>query len=190
MDLDPFSAAARPEPAAPPVIPAPRVLSAQNAYIINSLMRDVIRRGTGRRARALGRQDLAGKTGTTNDQRDAWFAGFNGNLVAISWVGFDEPKPLGNRETGGRAALPMWMYFMGEALKGMPETLLERPPGMVTVRIDPKTGLLARANQPDAVFETFRQEYVPKQRATDETMSTADPYQPADNSPQIPEQLF
>ncbi|RMD79730.1 MAG: penicillin-binding protein 1A, partial [Gammaproteobacteria bacterium] len=141
--------------------PAPRAISPQNAYLMTSMMRDVIRRGTGRRARALGRHDLAGKTGTTNEQRDAWFAGFQRRLVAVSWVGFDDSRPLGRRETGARAALPMWMAFMGEALRGVPEAPFVRPPGLVTVRIDPATGLLAAPGS-RAVFETFRAGRVPR----------------------------
>jgi penicillin-binding protein 1A len=135
--------------------PAPRVISAQNAYLMSSILRDVIRYGTGRRALSLGRADLAGKTGTTNEQRDAWFSGFNGDLVATVWVGFDKLDPLGRGETGSRAALPMWIAYMGEVLKGEPETPLERPPGLVTVRIDPQTGKLAAAGDPEAIFETF-----------------------------------
>jgi len=144
-----------------PVNIAPRVVSAQNVYLMRSMMRDVIQRGTARRARVLHRSDLAGKTGTTNDQHDAWFSGYSSDLVTTVWVGFDRPKPLGERETGGRAALPMWIDYMREALKGLPPRPLERPPGLVTVRIDPKTGLLAPAGFPKAIFETFRVENVP-----------------------------
>lgn len=153
-----------------PVNIAPRVLTAQNAYLIRSMMRDVIRHGTGRRARALGRADLAGKTGTTNDQHDAWFSGYTSNLVTTAWVGFDKPQPLGARETGGRAALPMWIEYMRTALKGLPVLVPEQPPGLVTVRIDPETGLLARAGHPDAIFETFRQENIPQLQAEGSSM--------------------
>jgi len=141
---------------------APQVISSQNAYIISSIMKDVVKRGTGRGALKLGRNDIAGKTGTTNDQKDAWFVGFNTQLLAISWVGFDDPSPLGNRETGGRAALPMWIYYMEKALKGMSESNLEQPQDIITVRIDPKTGLRAHSNTPDAQFEIFRSSHVPK----------------------------
>jgi penicillin-binding protein 1A len=120
------------------------------------MMRDVIRRGTGRRALALGRADLAGKTGTSNDRRDAWFSGFNAELVATAWVGFDQERTLGSREEGSRTALPMWIYFMSEALKGVPESPLSRPAGIVTARISGDTGLLALAGTPNAVFELFR----------------------------------
>lgn len=144
-----------------PWSPAPRVVSADNAYLLTTMMRDVIRRGTGRRARELGRSDLAGKTGTTNDQRDAWFSGFNRNLVTTVWVGFDQLQPLGRNETGAKAALPMWMMYMGAVLQGIPEKPLTQPPGLVTVRIDSRTGLLTSSNNPNAMFETFRIGNVP-----------------------------
>ena len=99
---------------------APRVISPENAFLIYDMMRDVIRRGTGRRARDLGRADIAGKTGTSNERRDAWFSGFNGALVATAWVGFDQERSLGAREEGGQTALPMWKYFMARALRRTP----------------------------------------------------------------------
>ncbi|MCB1760215.1 MAG: penicillin-binding protein 1A [Gammaproteobacteria bacterium] len=141
---------------------APRVISAQNHYLMNSMMRDVIRRGTATKARSLGRDDLAGKTGTTNDQKDAWFNGFNRSLVAVAWVGFDSSKPLGRGEVGGVAALPAWIDFMAEALQGVAEIPLAMPPGIVTVRIDPDTGELAATNQKGSIFEVFRSENAPK----------------------------
>jgi penicillin-binding protein 1A len=140
---------------------APRVLSPQVAFLMNTMLRDVIRKGTGRRARVLGRDDLAGKTGTTNDQRDAWFSGFNRDVVTIAWVGFDTPRPLGDHETGARAALPMWIDFMRTALDGRPETPLVEPPGIVSVRINARTGELTHANDPEAIFEYFRADHVP-----------------------------
>jgi penicillin-binding protein 1A len=136
---------------------APRIITAENGYLMYDMMRDVIRRGTGRRALALGRSDLAGKTGTSNDRRDAWFSGFNQELVATAWVGFDQERTLGNREEGSRTALPMWIYFMAEALKGVPESPLPRPPGIVTARISASSGLLALDGTPDGVFELFRE---------------------------------
>lgn len=144
---------------------APRVLSPQVAFIMNTMLRDVIRFGTGRRALVLRRTDLAGKTGTTNDQRDAWFAGFNPALVTIAWVGFDEPRPLGSHETGARAALPMWISYMGAALRDTPEIPLEQPPGIVSVRIDARTGELAGADSPETLFEFFRADHVPTREA-------------------------
>lgn len=149
-------------PSQPQKLIAPRAISPENHYLMNSMMQDVIQYGTARRARVLGRKDLAGKTGTTNDQRDAWFNGFHPSLVAIAWVGFDSFKPLGKGEVGGRAALPAWIAFMKEALDGIPEHPLQMPPGMVTVRIDPRTGERAGADQQDAIFEAFRAANAPQ----------------------------
>jgi penicillin-binding protein 1A len=140
---------------------APRAVSAETAFILNSMLGDVIRRGTGRRALSLGRQDLAGKTGTTNDQKDAWFSGFNANVLTTTWVGFDESLPLGRLETGAQAALPMWIEFMKVALAGQPESRPEQPPGLVSVRIDPGTGCLTGARTPGAIFEYFRADRLP-----------------------------
>ena len=140
---------------------AEQIMTPQNHYIMNSLLRDVVKHGTGRKAMSLGRNDLAGKTGTTNDQLDAWFNGFHPELVAVSWVGFDTPRSLGRYETGGRAALPMWIDFMEVALQGLPEAPLKQPVDMVTVRIDPQTGLLARPGATDAIYETFREGHAP-----------------------------
>ncbi len=141
---------------------AERVVDAANVYLITSMLQDVVRRGTGRRAMALGRKDLSGKTGTTNDQRDAWFCGFNTELVTTVWTGFDRVQPLGNGETGSRAALPMWIDYMGKALQGVPEATLPQPPGLVTVRIDARTGLRLPSGQAGGLFELFRPEHVPE----------------------------
>jgi penicillin-binding protein 1A len=141
---------------------AEAVITPQNAWLMNSMLQDVIQRGTGRRAIELGRSDLSGKTGTTNDQKDAWFCGYNPSLVTTTWVGFDKLDPLGRAETGGHAALPMWMQYMGTALAGTRNEKREQPEGLVTVRIDPSTGLLARSGQSDAIFETFREAEVPQ----------------------------
>jgi penicillin-binding protein 1A len=140
---------------------APRVFEPRLVYLVRDMLRDVVTRGTGAKATELGRADLAGKTGTTNDEADAWFNGFNSDLVAIAWVGFDQPQPLGRGEVGGRAALPMWMDFMKVALQGVPDAWPERPPGLVTVRIDPETGKLAAAGAPEAIFEMVPAELVP-----------------------------
>jgi penicillin-binding protein 1A len=147
----------------PEPVLAERVVDATNVYLMTSMMQDVVRRGTARRAMELGRNDLAGKTGTTNDQRDAWFCGFNGELVTTVWVGLDRVQPLGNGETGGRAALPIWIDYMRDALREVPETVLQQPPGLVTVRIDPKTGLRLPSGQAGGVFEAFDPEHVPDQ---------------------------
>jgi penicillin-binding protein 1A len=141
---------------------APRVISAQNAYLMDDILRDVITRGTGRRALALGRADLAGKTGTTNDSRDTWFNGYNRQLVASVWVGFDQSKPLGEAEEGSRTAAPIWIDFMRIALQGVEETPRVMPPGLVRVRINPNTGAIAGADEPDAIFETFMSDSLPE----------------------------
>jgi penicillin-binding protein 1A len=138
---------------------APRVISAQNAFLITSALHDVIQRGTATEARALLRNDLSGKTGTTQNQVDAWFAGYNNSIVAVSWVGFDQPQSL--HEYGHQAALPIWIDFMQVALKGHPDHPIELPPGIVSVRIDPQTGKRAAANDPVGTFEYFMQPYVP-----------------------------
>nr|WP_314901510.1 penicillin-binding protein 1A [uncultured Deefgea sp.] len=119
---------------------APRSLDARNAFIMTSMMGDVIRMGTATKAKALGRNDLAGKTGTTNDAFDAWFAGFHPNLVAVTWIGFDQPKSLGARETGGAAALPIWVSFMNKALSNMPESPWEVPEGVIAKTTETERG--------------------------------------------------
>jgi penicillin-binding protein 1A len=140
---------------------AERVMDEQLWYITRSMLSDVIQFGTGRRAKALGRKDLAGKTGTTNDQKDAWFSGFQKNNVTTVWVGFDDPATLGAREYGGTAALPIWIDYMRVALKGVPDELPNAPAGLLTVRIDPETGERAAPGQDNAIFEVFRAEYAP-----------------------------
>ena len=119
---------------------APRVIDSRNAFIMNSMMQSVIRNGTAAKALKLGRSDIAGKTGTTNDHIDAWFAGYSPKQVAIAWVGFDTPKPLGRGETGAVAALPIWIKYMATALKGSPEMAMRMPDGVVAMNIDPTTG--------------------------------------------------
>ena len=161
---------------------AEQTVESRNIYLMNSILRDVVKKGTARRARVLGRKDLAGKTGTTNDQRDAWFNGFTPELVATTWVGFDQVKSLGARETGSRAALPMWIDFMREALKGMPEKQLERPEGLVEVKINADTGELAAPGDTRAIFETFRSERAPKAGQVMPVIPVGDE--------EIPEQLF
>jgi penicillin-binding protein 1A len=136
---------------------AKRIISAQNAYIIYDMMRDVIKRGTGRRARDLGRRDIGGKTGTSNNRRDAWFSGFNSDIVGIAWVGFDDDsRSLGAGEAGGSTALPMWKDFMAVALRNAPEAPLPQPEEIVSVRISSTTGKLAPYGADDAMFEIFR----------------------------------
>jgi len=140
---------------------APRVMSPQINYLMLSLLKDVVQRGTAVKAKRLGRSDIAGKTGTTNDQRDAWFNGFSPTMTSVAWVGFDSSKPLGNRETGGKAALPMWIYYTEEALKFTEVEEVEKPEGIVTVNVNKFSGLLASPENPGSIAEVFRQEYAP-----------------------------
>ena len=154
----------------PPAEVAPRVISAQNAYLMADMMADVIKRGTGRRALSLNRGDIAGKTGTTNEAKDTWFNGFTRNLVATVWVGFDQERPLGEAEEGARTALPIWIQFMGEVLKGVPEQPRSMPDGLVTLRIAPATGTLVSAENPESVPEMFMVDHLP---AVDERGSMA-----------------
>jgi penicillin-binding protein 1A len=141
---------------------AVRAISEHNAWIVSSMLRDVVSYGTARKALSLKRKDIAGKTGTTNDQHDAWFSGFVPSLVTTAWVGFDKLAPLGRRETGGQAALPIWIDFMREALVDVPQNIPARPDGLVSVRIDPETGELTDASNPNAIFETFRANHAPQ----------------------------
>ncbi len=142
---------------------APRIISPQICFLMNSLLRDVVQNGTATAAKVLDRQDLAGKTGTTNEQRDAWFNGFTKSTVATAWIGFDDFSPLGNLETGGVAALPMWIDFMRVALKDIPETTLEAPEGIVKAFISPWTGLLAATTNKSGIWEFFQAEHAPTQ---------------------------
>ena len=177
---------------------APRIISEQNAYLIQDMMRDVIRRGTGVRAwRELRRPDLSGKTGTSNDRRDAWFAGFNRDMSSIVWVGYDDDRPLGPREEGSRTALPIWIDFARAALRGTRENAMPMPEGIVTVRINKRTGCPADSttNIEDVMFESFRLGNVPACKVAD---SLTDPfnidnykdpfYQPVE--PEFPEGEF
>ena len=144
---------------------AERAIDARNAFIMTTLLRDVVRVGTGARAMKLGRGDLAGKTGTTNEFVDAWFCGFNSELVAVAWIGFDTPHTLGRNETGAQAALPIWMGYMGAALKGVPEQPLSPPGGVVAVRINPDTGLRVADGQA-GIVDYFYQEFLPPEHET------------------------
>ena len=137
-------------------------------------MKDVIKYGTGRRARTLSRNDIGGKTGTTNDQRDAWFCGFNRNVVTTSFIGFDDYSPLGKKEFGSSAALPIWIEFMKEALKKQPSVHLELPEDLVSVSIDSKTGLLASPNSKKTIKEIFRKENVPKTFTNEQNVFSED----------------
>ena len=153
---------------------AEQAISPQNAFLIQDMMRDVVRSGTGVRARReLGRSDLSGKTGTSNDRRDAWFGGFNADIAAIVWVGYDDDRPLGPREEGSRTALPIWIEFVRIALKDAPEHQMEMPEGIVSVRIDRETGCPARVGQANVMFEVFREGHVPDCERLEEI---ADPF--------------
>jgi penicillin-binding protein 1A len=152
---------------------APRVIDPRNAWLMTAMMQDVVRYGTAARASQLGRSDIAGKTGTTNDARDTWFAGYSPDQVAITWMGFDQPRSLGRHETGSQSALPIWINFMDTALKGRPQKGWPMPPGIISVKIDPATGThrsdsvvdeliddLLRDNAP-GMLEYFYQEFPP-----------------------------
>ncbi len=141
---------------------APRIINPLNAYIMTSILQDVINIGSGKKAKALKRLDIAGKTGTTNDQKDAWFSGYNPNIVTTVWAGFDRPSTLGRSEVGGRAALPIWMNYMKEALKNEPNESIKRPAGLVNIQIDPETGEAVPPETDGAIFELFRKKYAPE----------------------------
>jgi penicillin-binding protein 1A len=145
---------------------APQAITAANAFVMTDIMSDVIQRGTAQRAKALGRRDLAGKTGTTSDRRDAWFVGYNGDVAAAAWIGFDQERSLGDNEEGGRTALPMWVSFMEEALRDLPENRLPEPPGVVRMWVNRANGQPTSAGASGAVFEAFLEGHVPDAGAT------------------------
>ena len=141
---------------------APQIIRPQVAYLLADMMADVIKRGTATRARVLARDDIAGNTGTTNEWHDAWFNGFNGDLVATVWTGFDQERSLGEGEEGGHVSVPIWTYFMHEALAGARKHGPPVPDGIVTVRISPDTGMLASADNPNGIMEKFIDGSLPK----------------------------
>ena len=156
----------------PPSSIAKRVINGENSWLISSMLRDVIKLGTGRRAKVIGKKDLSGKTGTTNEQRDAWFSGYSSQVATTVWVGFDKVAPLGRRETGAKAALPIWVSFMTGALADLEDNVPERPNGLVVVRIDRKSGKLSSVGNPSSVFEVFRESNVPtRERGSDYSSS-------------------
>jgi penicillin-binding protein 1A len=169
---------------------APAVLTPEINFLMTSMLRDVIREGTGRAALVLGRKDLAGKTGTTNEYRDAWFSGFNDAVTATAWIGFDQPAPLGRGEAGGRAALPIWINFMRVALDGVPEKPLTVPEGIVTRRVNAETGKPTHDDDPEAIEEFFLKD------VEDAPAIAADgpekpPTPPTDSAPEnVRQQLF
>ncbi|WP_455737764.1 penicillin-binding protein 1A [Aquipseudomonas alcaligenes] len=150
-------------------VAAEQIIDERTAYIMTSMLQDVIKRGTGRRALALGRGDLAGKTGTTNESKDSWFSGYNADYMTTVWVGFDQPESLGRHEYGGTVALPIWMSYMGAALKDKPDHLPPEPAGLLSLRVDPLSGRAASPGSPDAYFELFKSEDSPP------SMSELDP---------------
>ena len=162
---------------------APRVISPQIYFLINSLLRDVVQHGTATGAKILNRQDLAGKTGTTNEQRDAWFNGYTQTNVATAWIGFDDFSPLGNLETGGMAALPMWIEYMRVALKDTPETALDVPEGIVRAFISPETGLLTKSTNKEGIWEFFQADHVPTSSAALPSGESANAFGQSDESP-------
>ncbi|MCY1496140.1 Penicillin-binding protein 1A [compost metagenome] len=151
--------ASAPQAQAPAV--AERIVDPRTTYILNSMLQDVIKRGTGRRALSMGRGDIAGKTGTTNESKDSWFSGYNADYVTTVWVGFDQPESLGRHEYGGTVALPIWMNYMSAALKDKPAHVQPEPAGLLTLRIDPLSGRAASPGTPDAFFELFKSEDTP-----------------------------
>ncbi len=167
--------------------PAPRIADERTIYLLHSMLKDVITKGTGRRAKALKRSDIAGKTGTTNDQKDAWFSGFNTEIATTVWVGFDNPVTLGRREYGARAALPIWQEYMEHALHGTAEAHMRQPEGIVTMRIDPETGEPASPSNRNAIFEIFRKELAPKPRLS---RPQAEPSTQKHDSTVSPEDIF
>ena len=142
----------------------PRVIDPRNAFIMHDLLKEVIKSGTARRAKNLKRPDIAGKTGTTNDLLDAWFAGFNPDIVTVTWMGYDQPKPLGKLETGSRAALPIWIDYMRPILNDYPIKGMSEPDGIIPLKINTKNGMLAKENE-DGIYEYFYDEYTPSSNA-------------------------
>jgi penicillin-binding protein 1A len=156
---------------------APRVISKPIHFLMNSLLRDVVDSGTATQAKQLGRSDLAGKTGTTNDQRDAWFNGFTPDLAASAWIGFDNSAPLGKGETGGKVALPMWIEFMKTALEDFPEKPFTPPEGIVQSYINPRDGLLLNPGNKSGIWEYFTQETAPQAYSAAKRIETGDEFE-------------
>ncbi|MBL4782448.1 MAG: penicillin-binding protein 1A [Porticoccaceae bacterium] len=158
---NPTQQSALPELASPVRPSAKRILEPRVAYLIDSMLKDVVKRGTATKARTMQRNDIAGKTGTTNGPRDAWFSGYNPDLVTTTWLGFDDNRKLGRREYGGSAALPIWIDYMSKALANRPQRSHPQPAGLVSVRIDPTSGLRVSPSEKNGVFELFRGENLP-----------------------------
>jgi penicillin-binding protein 1A len=163
---------------------AERAIDPRNAFIMTTLLHDVVVYGTGARVQALKRKDLAGKTGTTNDNVDAWFCGYNASLVGVAWIGYDQPRTLGNNETGGVAALPIWMSYMEKILKTVPEKLRDPPEGVVQLRINADTGL---RDESSSMSDWFLNEFTPR-RSEESLAPAAIPGAPAQRD--VRDQLF
>lgn len=166
---------------------APWAISRENAFLMTSLLQEVIRGGTGRKARSLGRSDIGGKTGTTNDQQDAWFSGFGPGVETTVYIGFDTPAPMGRKEVGGRAALPVWIDYMKVALDGVPEKLIDIPIGIVPAYINKHTGKQVSEKQPGAMLEYFMVGQEPESG----NRSVGDPLYPEERTDdELPEDIF
>lgn len=150
-----------------PAAPAESAIDERNAFIMHQMLKDVIQRGTGRRARVLERTDIAGKTGTTDDAADTWFNGYSPDVVTSVWVGFPDHAPLGKREYGSNNPLPIWIDYMRTALDDLPESHPAQPPGVLSMRVDARTGALASGPQDDAIFEYFLAEHAPQPQRLD-----------------------
>ena len=148
--------------------PAPRVIPAANQFIVETFMKDVITRGTGNKAMVLERRDLAGKTGTTNDQMDGWFNGYQRNVVTNVWVGFDTPQPMGRGEVGGRVALPIWIDYMRVALADEPTYQRPVPPGIISARVNTETGKLLQPGDNSGLLEYFKVGQLPEESSTED----------------------
>ena len=145
-----------------------QVIDPRIAFMTTYVMEDVVESGTGRRVKSIGRP-VAGKTGTTNDIRDAWFVGFSPSLITGVWVGFDQEKSLGRQEVGGRAAAPIWLYFMEKALQGKPVEAFPVPPGINFIKVDHKTGVPTQGSGPGTIFECFLDNAPPPEKETEPT---------------------
>ena len=169
--------------------PAKRIISPAVSYLMNSMLRDVVQSGTAVRAKALGRSDVAGKTGTTNDGKDVWFNGYTATIAATAWLGFDNPASLGNKETGGDAALPMWISFMRDALKDVPQKALVAPKGVTKTYVNPKSGGTMPKNSKGGVWEFFDDQVKPKAIIVTPTVKTVVKPKPAAESTQLRQKI-
>ncbi|WP_223789910.1 penicillin-binding protein 1A [Marinicella meishanensis] len=175
LSLEPVDWTMPIDPNAPlPIKPAPQVIAAENQFIIESFMKDVIIRGTGTKAQSLERRDLAGKTGTTNDQMDAWFNGYQRNHVTNVWVGFDTPQPMGRGEVGGRVALPIWIDYMQVALADEPEYIRPVPPGVIAAKVNRETGKLMQPGEVGGLLEYFKVGQLPEEGDTEDDVDYDD----------------